>query len=638
MTLFSLAKKNMRRNFSQYFLYMASMIFCIVIYFTFVTLKYNDTMAELASTSMKVEALMSGAAFILLFFVTIFIAYSNSFFMRKRKKEVALYSLLGVRKKQIGWMLFNENLIIGLFALIVGVALGFLLSKVFLTILIQLMGFETFASFTFSTKAAINTASVFLIIFLITSFQGYRLIYKFKLIDLFHASKKGEGIPKASFVMVFGGVGLISFAYWLALQDLFTSEVWRKIGIALTPLLIIGAVMIGSYLLFHSVTVFLLAGMKKNVRWLWRGLNVMTVSQLLYRIRGNAKTLTVIAILSATTITAGGAVYGLYYNIESNVQKVDPNMFMYQATDETWAKEVEGLLEKENYVYKEKIHAITVEAEEIEGSDIKMMYTVLSDKQFNKLAKLQQRTDQLSLDGNQTIILDAMYDERFSPSYTGKTTVVNEREKLTYKGFKQYNVLNVSVSGPTLVVSEETFEQLKKDGKSLALVAYGFKQSKDQLEISSQMQDLMPADAMFSSFPKDYKMSLESVGSLLFVGSFLGLVFLAATGSIIYFKILTEAEEDKEKYKVLHKIGVSQKDILKTIATQVFSIFVAPLVVGIMHSAVALIAFSQLLSMNLTKPVFLWMVAYTAIYGAYYVLTVYSFNRTVKQNYENEGL
>lgn len=88
MTLFSLAKKNMRRNFSQYFLYMASMIFCIVIYFTFVTLKYNDTMAELSSTSMKVEALMSGAAFILLFFVTIFIAYSNSFFMRKRKKRL----------------------------------------------------------------------------------------------------------------------------------------------------------------------------------------------------------------------------------------------------------------------------------------------------------------------------------------------------------------------------------------------------------------------------------------------------------------------------------------------------------------------------------------------------------------------
>ncbi|WP_313891628.1 ABC transporter permease [Psychrobacillus sp.] len=637
MTLFSLAKKNMFRNFSQYFLYMASMVFCIVIYFTFVTLKYNDTMEELSSSSLKLDALMSGAAFVLLFFVTIFIAYSNSFFMRKRKKEVALYSLLGVRKKQIGWMLFFENFLIGFFALVVGIVLGFLLSKIFLTILIQMMGFDTFARFTFSIEAAIDTTIVFLTLFLITSFQGYRLIYQFKLIDLFHAAKKGEGIPKASFLMVIVGVGLISFAYWLALQDLFTSEVWRKIGMLIAPLLIIGAVILGSYLLFHSVTVFLLAGMKKNVRWLWRGLNVMTVSQLLYRIRGNAKTLTVIAILSATTITAGGSVYGLYYNIESSIQKGDPNTFMYQETDEAWVKEVEGLLEKENYVYKEKLTVITVEAEEIEGSDRKMMYTVLSDKHFNQLAKLQNSPDQLDLDNKQTVILDALYDERFTPNYSGKDIIVNGREKLTINNFKPYNVLNVGVSGPTLVVSEVMFEQLQKVDNVMTLVAYGFKQSKEQLEISSQIEEILPAEVLFSSLPKDFKSSIESVGSLLFIGSFLGLVFLAATGSIIYFKVLTEAEEDKEKYKVLHKIGVSQRDILKTIATQVFSIFMAPLVVGILHSAIALIAFSQLLSMDLTKPVTLWIIAYTVIYGVYYVMTVFSFNRTVQQNYMNEG-
>ena len=121
MTLFSLARKNIARNFSQYFLYIASMVFSIVIYFTFVTLKYSDTIAEQTASSQKLDSLMSGAAVILIFFVAIFIAYSNSFFMKKRKKEVALYALLGVRNRQIGFMLFFENLLLGLVSLVMGV-------------------------------------------------------------------------------------------------------------------------------------------------------------------------------------------------------------------------------------------------------------------------------------------------------------------------------------------------------------------------------------------------------------------------------------------------------------------------------------------------------------------------------------
>ena len=110
MTLFSIAKKNVARNFSQYFLYIASMVFSIVIYCTFVTLKYSDTIEREIESSQKIGSLMSGAAFVLIFFVAIFIFYCNAFFMKKRKKEVALYALLGVRKRQIGFMLFFENL------------------------------------------------------------------------------------------------------------------------------------------------------------------------------------------------------------------------------------------------------------------------------------------------------------------------------------------------------------------------------------------------------------------------------------------------------------------------------------------------------------------------------------------------
>ena len=137
-------------------------------------------------------------------------------------------SLLGVRNSQIGFMLFFENLLLGLVSLVMGVVLGFLCSKGFMTILIHLMGYDVIAPFTFWDQRLLNTAIVFLIIFLVTSFQGYRLIYQFKLIDLFHASKKGEAAPKPSMIVAILGVLLIAIGYWLAMQDLLLLKCGKK--------------------------------------------------------------------------------------------------------------------------------------------------------------------------------------------------------------------------------------------------------------------------------------------------------------------------------------------------------------------------------------------------------------------------
>lgn len=165
MTLFDLALKNIRRNMKSYSLYIGSMVFSILIYFTFVTLKYSDDMFAEAGGSKLISTLMNLSSVMLVIFVAIFIAYSNSFFMKKRKKEIGLYSLLGVRKKQIGFLLFFENMVIGLFSLIVGILLGFLASKGILAILIQLMGLTIVSSFTLSGEAIRQTLLIFMIIF-----------------------------------------------------------------------------------------------------------------------------------------------------------------------------------------------------------------------------------------------------------------------------------------------------------------------------------------------------------------------------------------------------------------------------------------------------------------------------------------
>ncbi|MFE4707822.1 ABC transporter permease [Peribacillus simplex] len=639
MTLFSLARKNIARNLSQYFLYIASMVFSIIIYFTFVTLKYSDTVAEQTASSQKLDSLMSGAAVILIFFVAIFIAYSNSFFMKKRKKEVALYALLGVRNRQIGLMLFFENLLLGLVSLVVGILLGFLCSKGFMTILIYLMGYDVMAPFTFSGSAALNTSIVFLTIFLVTSFQGYRLIYQFKLIDLFHASKKGEAGPKPSMIVAFLGIFLIVMGYWLAMQDIFTSKVWEKVGFLMTALIILTTVIAGTFLLFHSVTGFVLAVIKKNEKWLWKGLHLMTISQLLYRIRGNARTLTVIAVLSATTVTAGGAVYGLYYNANDQVMTVDPNTFMYQQTDAKSDHQVSAVLP--NTKYDENVEALSVtfntkelnKGSAFDSSD-KRIYTIIDERTYNKLAEVQGK-EALHVNNGKAVILDIGYDKRLSPEYKDKTIRTENNTAITFQSFKTQTVLNAGTAGIAVVVSNEQFKLLQKEGEALKYRVIGVDQA--STDLSEKIAKQMPEEALFSSAPQDFQTSIESVGSLLFIGSFLGLVFLAATGSIIYFKVLTEAEEDKSQYNMLHKMGVNAKEMRKSIASQVLVIFFVPLAVGLLHSAVALKAFSGLLMMNLAKPVLIWMIAYTVIYGLYYILTAASYNRIIIQNNKTEG-
>ncbi len=610
MTLFDLALKNIRRNMKNYSLYIGSTIFSIIIYFTFVTLKYSKDISALAEASKQISGIMSASAFVLMIFVAIFIAYSNSFFMKKRKKEVALYSLLGVRKRSIGFMLFFENMVIGLLSLVVGVTLGFLLSRALLTILMKLMGLNIVIGFAFSMDAVINTLIVFLIIFLFTSMQGYRVIYQFKLIDLFHAEKKGEDLPKARIISAILGVVTLAAAYWLALQDLTTSSIWRLFGLAM-PIIIIALTVIGSALIFNSVLVYVLSVMKKNKRWAWKGLNLMTSSQLLYRIRGNAKTLTIIATLSATTITAGGAVFGLYYNADKNVQAYTPYTFMWEGSPQ---KINPNIVE-----HAETVHTKTVR---IEQDTNEIEYAVINQSTFEKLAKnLDWSNIQAAKDG-EVLLIDAFYDERWSPKVD--SVMIDGAEYEVAKLYDKAVFNTFTVGANTLVVTDQLYSKITSDEKTYQAVQV--KDYKNQLALS---KELAAKTENFSSATEDYKGAIEASGALLFVGSFLGLVFFVATGSIIFFKMMTEAEEDKGKYAVLYKIGVSKREMKRTIRSQVGMIFAAPLGLGLIHGAVALTAFSNLLMLNLLMPVLIWMLAYTLIYTIYYFITVRGFNKTI---------
>ncbi|SCM10119.1 Uncharacterized protein BCRIVMBC120_05176 [Bacillus wiedmannii] len=622
------------------------MIFSIVIYFTFKALQYNSQMEKAAEASKKISGAFQVSSVMLIIFVAVFIIYSNGFFTRKRKKEVGLYSLLGIRKRQIGKMLFYENMLMGLMSLIIGIAIGSVLSKLFLELLISMMGINLNVHFEIPMAAVIDTALIFFVIILYTSLQGYRLIYRFKLIELFRAEREGEAMPKGSVVMALISVFLIGSGYFLALMYMKAVMYADFMVVALYILL---ATVAGTYLLFMFFTVFVLKRARNNKSAFYNGMNMVTTSQLLYRIKGNSKSLATIAILSAVTLTAVGTSVTMYYNTFTQSKVAAPYSYSYEKKDEALDKKVKEILagEKSNHpvTYESEVEMIPVKgtfkgerADQVLNThyNVTKQYQLISQSSFNTIAK-RLDVEPVNLSANEAFVYDSLYIEKldFGPLYTGNKAVFpvgNESKELNIKGVNSRSLTNLNEL--FVIVPDQTYEQAKQVYETRAVKNIDVKGERNSKELTAKLANVMPAGESevlkpFNDFYTGFQMGIETTGLMMFIGLFLGLVFLLATGSIIYFKQLTEASADRDRYVVLHKIGVTKQEMKRAIAKQVSFIFAIPLIIGILHSLFALKGLSNILPFEIMIPLLISIGVYGVIYIGYYFLTVRSYYKIV---------
>ncbi len=640
MTLFNLVKKNVIGNFKNYLLYFLSILFSVVIYYTFVSLQYSKDIQTNVESSDVLRSIFTQASIILILFVAVFIWYSNSFFTRKRKKEIGLYSLIGVRKKTIGKMLFYENLLMGIIAIGVGIFLGTLLSKFFSMLLLKLMGIVVDVGMTFSIKAIMNTIIIFLLIILFTSFQGYRLIYRFQLIDLFKAEKVGEQAPKASIFATACGTGLLAFSYWLLLGPATSSEARYMINLTLITISLI----FGTYLFFRSVTVYLLQLLQKNNSHYYKGMNLISITQLLYRIKGNARTLSIIAILSAITISVLSTAYTNYYLYQKNVNKSVPFSYQYLLQGDSFNQRISKVIEddqKHPILTQLDIPIIQLKTKfKAPGNYLTDPTRIISETTFNEVSISLNRDENIKLSNKEAAIIKPMYaaTEHSASDYKGKMIHLNLPEgkmNLIFVAMKEGRILRWNYPDFYVIVSDQTFDQLSKQVKPLIYKVYKVKDEKNTKETSKKLLKLEGAkEAQVITIYKEYKNGLQSAGMDLFLMGFIGLVFLAATGSIIYFKQLTEAYSDQARYKILRKIGVSKRQISRSIIKQTLFIFGLPLIVGIGHSLVILRALGTLYGStdnNIIIPIFTTIIAYVIIYLGYFALTVRTSNQIVNK-------
>ncbi|WP_257348441.1 ABC transporter permease [Pseudalkalibacillus decolorationis] len=651
MTLFSIARKNIKGNFQNYVIYFLSMLLSVVIYFTFVSLQYSKEIQRSIELSKSMQTTFMVASVVLILFVAVFILYSNSFFMKRRKKEIGLYSLLGVRKKKIGQMLFYENLIMGAVVLITGIFLGTLLSKLFSMMLIKLLGSEVEVDFTISLEAIINTSIVFAILILFTSIQGYRLIYRFQLIELFRAEKEGEEAPKASIITAGLAIVFLAISYWLALKP-FPAELTNQYFFTLLSSILVGIV-IGTYLLFRSVTVFMLKMAQKNKTRYYRGMNLIGTSHLMYRIKGNARTFSIIALLSAITLSAISIIFSQYYSNSIHANQATPFSYTHLSTGKAIDEKVESIItaDKEHPVITQM--SIPVIKVGLDSSDTTVPnylahitkefanekpVKLVSESTYNKVVKELERDETVQLSRKEAAVIQPLYtDETFSDykGYSISIKLPKDTRKLEFVEMLDDRIMSWSYPDVYVVVSDSMYTDIENQLTPIIFKAYDVADQKDTKETSGKLNKLATEENQLSTFYTGYKEGLEGTGLFLFTFGFLGLVFLAATGSMIYFKQLTEANSDKGRYEILRKIGVSKKEIRSSIVKQLFFVFALPLAVGIMHCIVIIEICTNLLSnligVNITLPILISMSAYIIIYLIYYMFAVNSYNKIVNR-------
>ncbi|TKH17709.1 ABC transporter permease, partial [Bacillus wiedmannii] len=545
-----------------------------------------------------------------------------------------------------GKMLFYENMLMGLMSLIIGIAIGSVLSKLFLELLISMMGINLNVHFEIPMAAVIDTALIFFVIILYTSLQGYRLIYRFKLIELFRAEREGEAMPKGSVVMALISVFLIGSGYFLALMYMKAVMYADFMVVALYILL---ATVAGTYLLFMFFTVFVLKRARNNKSAFYNGMNMVTTSQLLYRIKGNSKSLATIAILSAVTLTAVGTSVTMYYNTFTQSKVAAPYSYSYEKKDEALDKKVKEILagEKSNHpvTYESEVEMIPVKgtfkgerADQVLNThyNVTKQYQLISQSSFNTIAK-RLDVEPVNLSANEAFVYDSLYIEKldFGPLYTGNKAVFpvgNESKELNIKGVNSRSLTNLNEL--FVIVPDQTYEQAKQVHETRAVKNIDVKGERNSKELTAKLASIMPAGESevlkpFNDFYTGFQMGIETTGLMMFIGLFLGLVFLLATGSIIYFKQLTEASADRDRYVVLHKIGVTKQEMKRAIAKQVSFIFAIPLIIGILHSLFALKGLSNILPFEIMIPLLISIGVYGVIYIGYYFLTVRSYYKIV---------
>ncbi|HCQ5685667.1 TPA: ABC transporter permease [Clostridioides difficile] len=667
MNIFYMAIKNLKKNFSFYSLYLLSVSFVITVFFAFTSFSVNKIMLEKISTDGRVESMCNVISIFLMAFVIFYMAYSNRFFLRRRTKELGIYALLGYRKFTILSLLTFENILICSGAFIIGLVLGALAHKGIVFGITALLNLSIDNSqIPFFNINAINKTIIFIaLVVLVLAISNGKFLYKTSLIKLIRYEKSTEKKLKFRKIPAFMGFIMILSGYSLSLDILRGAKsVWISIGFYQMGLITMIIIVIGTVLFINSFLPYIMQKSKKNKRAFYTGTKIITIPNFIYRIRSNSKTLIMLTLLSAATLTVSSVMaLSLYYPIAS-VSRIAPSEIEFRVEKNKQIEDVKQIVSQymsntddiiftQTNIYKVKSSSKDLPFEYEIGTSKNNLSNSSSSKEvisresgfecisfsdYYTLLKAQNRTKLIKqltpLRDNECILMKYQpNNDGYSENGTIYPLLINGKETpVTVRETSLNNAISFANSVGTLIVNDSIYEQIAQSKLPMtSILSINGKSIKNNENLYSNILDYLDGSPYLQGYSHRINDLLSINSSTFLLIGFLVVLFFIASGSILYFNNISAISDSTSDYKILQKMGYTNIQIKKIIKKQVLPFFNIPFLLGIVDCIFATLVYKTALMQNLLGnslsqyiPVIIAIFLTSVVYLIYYILTIKS--------------
>ncbi|NFV11681.1 ABC transporter permease [Clostridium sporogenes] len=658
-----IALQNIKKSYKDYTIYFLTLILAVCIFYSFNSIDSQKALTDIKSSGgnylSKLMDIMSAVSVFVSIILGSLILYANNFLIKKRKKELGVYMILGMGKRKISKILVTETSIVGAISLIVGLIVGMGVSQVLSVFTLKL--FEVSINeykFAVSTRAIGKTILYFGIMFLLVMIFNVFVISKYKIIDLLTSGRKNENIKfKSTFIY------LLSFVLCVASLG-FAYKSILKTGLNLRDPMFkpsIAFVIVGTVLFFFSLAGFILYVVNKNKKVYFKGLNMFVVKQINSKINTNFLSMSLICLMLFITILVLSTGISLKRGFEEALERSVPFDASITISNNSKKDYLEDVLNKINFKRSKNEKYATcneylsgvklsglLKITDKDYKDAEVSFVKISD--YNKILKLKGEKE-INLNKDQILVMsnDNMLVNRLNEKLKNSKKVNIKGKEYLVKNDKiiEENLSNYMFTNNffTIIIRDEFLSDYNKIHSSILNVMYLDENREENNKkyneinencITGKYKDLNIS--YMEAFSKDeiYSGTTRATTSILFVGIYLGLVFLITSMAVLALQQLLEASDSIERYKSLKRIGANKEMIDKTIFHQTLIYFTFPMILALIHSVIGIKVVNDYISMfskaDIRSSALITALIFIVVYAGYFYTTYIGYKNIVESN------
>ena len=675
--LFKLSIKNIQKSIKDYAIYFLTLVLGVAIFYVFNSIESQTVMMKVSSNTLEIinlmNQLLSSVSVFISFILGFLIIYASRFLIKRRNKEFGIYLTLGMSKRKISLILFFETLIIGILSLGVGLLIGFFLSELMSLLVANLFEADmTNFKFIFSTSAALKCLLYFGIMYLIVMIFNTISVSKCKLIDLINSSKKEEKIklknPILCVIIFIIACAMLIYSYYSVTHNFNSIGDSNKIYVSI----ILGA--LSTFLIFWSLSGLILKIVMNMKGLYYKGLNSFTLRQVSSKINTTVFSSTIICLMLFVTICFLSSCLSLKNSLTGNIDKLSPveveftklrnikdeNLKDYNLEDKELLDTKVSIKEtlknnnidinnfKDNltvYYYDTNLtlrdalgKSASTEEKTFPFMHFDEQEQVMSISDYNKVAKLYGNKT-YTLKENEYIVI-ADYDEMINI----RNVALKDKENININGINlvpkytecKYGFVDIGAQHLNTGIIVVPDNVLKENTISIEILLANFnsKNKNEKIKINNELVNL--EEVLFYNTKIDMLESSIGLGALVtFIGLYLGIIFLISSAAILALKELSESTDNKERYKMIRKLGADEKMINRALFNQIFIFFMIPLSLAIVHSIFGIKFANKILGTmgisGLTSSITMTFIFLILIYGGYFLLTYFTSKNIIRE-------